>query len=401
MKDASRNSWTVRRLDEVAQVGAGNPAPQDKRLFEGGQYPFIRTSDVGKVRFGEIGSAVDHLNDEGISGLRLVPAGTILLPKSGASTFLNHRVITLRDAYVSSHLATVTAKPDLADPRYLLYALSRVSAQELLPENSYPSLNLSLIKSIKLPIPALEEQRRIVAVLDEAFEGLARARSHAEANLQNAQELFPSLLDEVFARDDWPELELQDLAHENCSLSYGIVQPGDDVEDGLPIVRPVDLDRDEIGLEGLKRINPERASSYSRTQLDGSELLLCVRGTTGTISLASDELSGANVTRGIVPIRFNDQMHRLFGFYQFRSRQLQHQIAEKTYGAALMQINIRDVKKLRLRCPPISEQIAAVERMDGIGTAHHELLSAAKTKLGDLEDLRQSLLQKAFSGELT
>lgn len=81
-------NWRYAQLKEVADIGSGNSAPQKKDLFEGGIYPFIRTSDVGQVRFGAIGGARDLLNDEGISGLRLMPAGTILMPKSGASTFL-------------------------------------------------------------------------------------------------------------------------------------------------------------------------------------------------------------------------------------------------------------------------------------------------------------------------
>ena len=180
------------RLEDAAHVGAGNPAPQDKEMFKGGKHPFFRTSDVGQVRFGELSASVDLLNDLGIASLRPVPRGTILMPKSGASTFLNHRVITGVDGYVSSHLATITAKKNLTDKRYLLYALSRVRAQELLPENSYPSLNLSLIKNIRILLPPLDEQRRIVAVLDEAFEGLDRARANVEANLRDATELFSS-----------------------------------------------------------------------------------------------------------------------------------------------------------------------------------------------------------------
>ena len=112
--------WKLRTLDELANIGAGNPAPQDKKLFEGGKYPFIRTSDVGQIRFGEINDAADLLNEKGIARLRLVPKGTVLMPKSGASTFLNHRVITTADAFVSSHLATITPKDGIADPRFLL-----------------------------------------------------------------------------------------------------------------------------------------------------------------------------------------------------------------------------------------------------------------------------------------
>jgi len=93
--------------------------------------------------------------------------------------------------------------------------------------------------------------------------------------------------------------------------------------------------------KGLKLIDPKLAQSYKRTTLRGGELLLCVRGNTGVISIATDELIGGNVTRGIVPISFNPNILQSdFGYYQFTSGFVMKQIKEKTYGAALMQINI-------------------------------------------------------------
>jgi type I restriction enzyme S subunit len=105
------------RLDKVAEVGSGNSAPQDEELFNGGYLPFVRTSDVGAIHIGSIETSRDLLTLAGARGLKLQPSGTILFPKSGASTFLNHRVFLSRDAYVSSHLATIKANNELRDIR--------------------------------------------------------------------------------------------------------------------------------------------------------------------------------------------------------------------------------------------------------------------------------------------
>ena len=391
-------------MNEISVVGAGNPAPQNDDAFSDGSYPFFRTSDVGKILFGEIATSADLLNDAARAKLRLVPAGTVLMPKSGASTFLNHRVITAVEGYVSSHLATITPNTEYADGRYLLYALDRVRAQALLPENSYPSLNLNLIKGIKIPLPPLEEQRRIVAVLDEAFDGLARARENTEANLASARELFAGAMDEALSD---PELNsrtmsLADIVTEDCTLSYGIVQPGDEIEEGLPTVRPIDLGAHYVNLRGVKRIDPARASSYARTTLVGGELLLCVRGSTGTISIAENELSGANVTRGIVPIRLNGEiLLPEVAYYCFLSRSVQQQIAAATYGAALQQINIKDVRKLQIPVPSIGKQGELLGRLSQLSEHCQTLVAGAEEDMTDLNELRQSLLQKAFAGELT
>jgi type I restriction enzyme S subunit len=156
-----------------------------------------------------------------------------------------------------------------------------------------------------------------------------------------------------------------------------------------------------IPVNGLKRIDPILAAAYRRTALTGGELLLCVRGSTGLVSNASKELSGANVTRGIVPIRF-DESHVIqeFGYYVLVSGPFQKQIREKTYGAALMQINIRDLRSIVLSFPPLLEQKRLVAKLDWLSAETQRLESIYQKKLAALDALKKSLLHQAFTGAL-
>ncbi len=157
-----------------------------------------------------------------------------------------------------------------------------------------------------------------------------------------------------------------------------------------------------VSINNLKRIDPTKADSYKRTTLTGNELLLCVRGDTGVVSLTSKELKGANVTRGIVPILFDANLVRLnFGYYQFISAGLSRQIKEKTYGAALMQINIRDVKQLKLNIPPVKIQDELLPKLNTLSDNTELLLLSYSNKLASLKELKKSILQKAFAGELS
>ncbi len=300
-------------------------------------------------------------------------------------------------------------KPSEIDPAFLhrvLYWWYTSGRTEAIQSHStgIRNLDFNAYKDLVVPLPPLEEQKRIVAILDKAFAALDRARALAEANLADAQELRENTLESVFralVRPDWI-MPLANAVHSECKLSYGIVQPGDDVDGGLPIVRPVDLKTRVITLNTLKRIAPERAEGYARTQLVGGELLLCVRGSTGEVSVASESLAGCNVTRGIVPIRFDTtRVLPEFAFFQFRSRFVRDQIAAKTYGAALMQINIKDLRELDFVVPPVSEQRKAIARAEQFFDGGARLSENYQTQLTDLANLRQSLLQKAFSGQLT
>ncbi|MFN9040840.1 MAG: hypothetical protein ACK5YO_31415, partial [Planctomyces sp.] len=165
-----------------------------------------------------------------------------------------------------------------------------------------------------------------MGILDEAFAGLATAEANAARNLQNAREIFDSHLHAVFSQrgEGWVERRLDEVTADDCSLSYGIVQPGDEVAGGIPLIRPTDMVDGEITLSGLKRIDPGAADGYARTKIQGGELLVCVRGTTGLVSIASTEVAGGNVTRGIVPVRFRGScISHDFGFFMLRSDAVQ------------------------------------------------------------------------------
>ena len=255
---------------------------------------------------------------------------------------------------------------------------------------------------VKVPTD-IKEQRRIVTLLDEAFADIATAKANAEKNLQNARELFTRISGSVLAQyvKTNQEITLEALVEPDCSLSYGIVQPGDEVADGLHIVRPVDMTTDVVMLDGLKRIDPALAHSYARTTLKGNDILLCVRGTTGTVSLAYSELAGANVTRGIVPIRFDPaKLSQRFGYYLLRSEPAQLQIQAKTYGTALQQINIRDLRQLTLPVPAPQDQEVIVQRLSALEEETKQLTAAYENKLTAVDDLKKSLLHQAFSGQL-
>jgi len=160
-------NWNFAELREVCEIGTGNSAPQDPKLFVNGKYPFFRTSDVGAVHHSDdLKQVNDWLNEEGIKSLKLYSKGTILFPKSGVSTFLNHRVIMGFDGYVSSHLATIYPRRGKALSKFVYYFLLNVDAKQLTADQAYPSLKIGEIAKIKIPLPPFEIQEKIVARIE-------------------------------------------------------------------------------------------------------------------------------------------------------------------------------------------------------------------------------------------
>jgi type I restriction enzyme S subunit len=310
------------------------------------------------------------------------------------------------EGHCSTEIFPLKPSPEL-NREYLLYWLLSNETVDRINATCtgarMPRADVKDLLSFDFPLPPLAEQQRIVAILDEAFDGIAKARANAEKNLQNARALFESHLQAVFTQcgEGWLERSLEEVVDTQCTLSYGIVQPGHEYVNGIPVVRPTDLTTKNIALDGLKRIDPKLANSYSRTTLRGDELLLCVRGSTGVVSVTTPELAGANVTRGIVPIVFAPSLLRQdFGYFLMTSEAVQSQIRAKTYGAALMQINIGDLRKIAVSFPSLKEQKVITTKLAELAAETERLKSLYQRKLVALDELKKSLLHQAFSGLL-
>ncbi|SDG91686.1 type I restriction enzyme, S subunit [Prevotella communis] len=279
------------------------------------------------------------------------------------------------------------------DAKYFYYTLLATPIRTL----GY-ARHFKLLKERSFKFPSLSEQQRIVSRLDSAFAHIDERKANAEKQLSEARALFQKALTKAMEpKEGWEEKTLSSIVHKDCSLSYGIVQPGDHKEDGVPVVRPVDFNNKVVvGHEGLKRTDKEISDAYKRTILKGGEILFCVRGTTGTMGLASKELKGCNVTRGIVPIYFDKEINLLFMYYQLLSPSLQDEIQRKTTGAALKQINIKDLRNLQLFVPSLSEQQRIVSRLDSLSAHVRELEEVLQKTIAECDALKQALLRQVF-----
>lgn len=446
--------WKTVKLGDIALVGAGNSAPQDDADFSTDGPCFVRTSDVGEVKFGTVNSSNDRLSSKGAKGMRLWKAGTILIPKSGASTFVNHRVILGLDAHVSSHLATIQAEPTRCDARYLLYYLSTVKAQDLIQDQSYPSLKLPEIAGIEIPLPQLAEQKRIVALLDEAFAGIDEAKAKAEVNITHAGsdlfetilesamngklteqwrnehpkgELASALLDKILQkrRSNWagngpyqtplePDTEslpaspaqwtyatIEQLLRDDGALSYGILKPGIPDPKGVPMVRVMDIGNGMVNDTDLMMVSKQLSDEYKRTTLEEDDIMLAVMATIGRCAIVPPHLVGANVNRALAVLKLSKLLHAQFILFAILSPRIQNLFQMNKTGAAQARINLGDLRGYAIPLPPIAEQRVIIEKLKSLLSETRRLNDLYGQKMCALIELKQSLLAQAFAGELT
>tara|TARA_B100001057_G_scaffold374422_1_gene379042 strand:+ start:1364 stop:2533 length:1170 start_codon:yes stop_codon:yes gene_type:complete len=208
-------------------------------------------------------------------------------------------------------------------------------------------------------LPNINEQQKIVIEIDSFLKKRSEALNIVKKRSESLQILKKNIYQEILNKQKikGKDYQLHKLVTDDCTLSYGIVQPGLEIENGTPIVRPVDMHKKDININKLKKIKSSIANKSKKTELFGNEILLSVRGSTGDISFSNPNLKGANVSRGVIPIRFNTKIIlKDFAYYQMMDNNLQKQIFENTYGTALQQINVRDVKKLVFKIIPLPNQ---------------------------------------------
>ena len=200
--------------------------------------------------------------------------------------------------------------------------------------------------------------------------------------------------------ESWEWVRLEDLVSPDCTLGYGIVQPMEDVINGIPIVRPVDLTSPVIGIKGLKRIDEKISNSYQRTILKGGEILFCVRASVGKLGIASSQLKGANVTRGISPLRFDYEYLTKYVFYHLQSLFSQKEINTYSRGATLQQINVEDLKTLLIALPPLAEQQRIANEVERWFAVIDELESNEGDLLKAIDQAKSKILDLAIHGKL-
>lgn len=392
-----RKGWEYKKLGEVATFingDRGKNYPSAKDFVESG-VPFINAGHLnnGIINYDKMNYIT--INKYNSLGSGKIIKNDILFCLRGS---LGKYAIVAEDSMGAIASSLVIIRPfQNADNRFIAHFLSSAKIKEYIANNnngsSQPNLSAKSVASFIIPLPTLSTQLAIVSELDKINE-LIRLKKEQLKDFGNlAQSLFYEMFgDPVENEKGWEVKKLNEIVSDNCSISYGIVQPGDGVENGVPVVRPVDMTKTFVSRKGLKNTTKEISDSYKRTILKGNEILMCVRGTTGLISMATPELQGCNVTRGIAPIECGPTCDKWFVFYQILNPAIQHHIAEYTRGIALKQINMKDVRDIPLCLPPLSLQRLFAQRIEQIEREKSEV----QKSIQDLETLLASRMQYWF-----
>ena len=258
---------------------------------------------------------------------------------------------------------------------------------------------LETLRQLDVPLPPLPEQQRIVAILDEAFDGIATAKANAEKNLQNARALFESHLQSVFTErgEGWVDRTLDKVCVvERGSSPRPIKNFFTTAADGVNWIKIGDTEEGgKYVFTTGQKITPEGAKQ-SRYVKEGDFIL------TNSMSLGRPYIMKTDgyIHDGWFVLRLGDGIDSEFFYYLLSSSYVQGQFHTLAAGAVVKNISGDLVKRAVLPIPPLAQQHDLAERFVEFSEETQRLETIYQQKLTALDDLKKTLLHQAFSGAL-
>ena len=397
-----KQGWKIKKLSAVMTIErGGSPRPIEKYLTDSSDgINWIKISDA-TASDKYIYETQQKITREGLNKTRLVHEGDFLLSNSMS---FGRPYIMKTTGCIHDGWLVLRNKPEFElDKDFLYHLLSSPYVfqqfDRLAAGSTVRNLNIGLVSSVIIPIPPLPEQQRIVTVLDEAFASIAQVKANAERNLVNARELFEAVLREIFSnrQDSWKEKSLEELGQITSSKR---IYKNEYVKEGVPFYRIKEVKElahdKEISIElYISDIRYKEIKEVFGVPLEG-DLLMTAVGTIGEIYIVKKDdkfyFKDGNV------LWFKDFESIDPYFLKFALSAFVEKIKKLSIGAAYNALTIEKIEKHKILIPPLSEQRAIIEKLEALSAETKRLEGIYQSKLAALEELKKSVLARAFEG---
>lgn len=394
-----KKGWEVRPLGTVIVFAGGGTPSKGVARYWIGDIPWVSPKDV---KLDVIYDSEDHVNLEAVenSATKLLPRDSILVvTRSGILARTVPIAIAGRDLTVNQDLKALLPSKK-CDPKFLFYFLKAREAnllEKVTRGATVHRIATDDIRHLALPLPPLPEQKRIVEVLDKAFEGLAAAKANAEANLQNARELFESIKADALASHGAgsAEVQLADVA----TIESSLVDPRGAAYGDLPHVGAGNMISDSDEIIDVKTAKEEGLISGKYLFETGVVLYSKIRPYLRKV--VRPEFRGL-CSADVYPLVADKRMlDRDFLYHLLLGERFTQYAIKGSDRAGMPKVNREHLFGFRFRLPSVTVQKQVVEKIETAFAARARLEATWRNKSSDIDHLKQSLLQKAFAGELT
>ena len=404
--------WKTKRLGDVCSFENGDRGKNypSRSEFVNEGIPFINAGHLTEQ--GIDLSSLNYISKEKFDqlGSGKIITGDILFCLRG-SLGKSAIVDTLKEGAIASSLVIVRSGNLILNKFLMAYFKSSLCSKLIFRYSNgaaQPNLSAQSLKYFEIPIPPLSEQKRIVAILDEAFEGCDRAIRNTEKNLANARELFESYLNAIFTKkgDWWENKKLEDI----CSIKHGFAFKGEfftnEPSDYILLTPGSFYESGGYREQGGKTKYYVGEIPYSYILKKGDFLFAMTEQAVGLLGSSlivpeSDRFLH-NQRLGLMQVFDGFEYYNDFFFYQFNTQRFRDAVQSTASGVKVRHTSPKKLGAITVFFPPtIAAQKVIADTLNDLYSEIQNLETIYRQKLAALKELKQSILQKAFTGELT
>lgn len=383
--------WPTKKLGEVCEIKNGFAFKSSDFTNEG--IPLIRISNVkfsGEIDLSESAKLPDSYKKKYSSFL--VKKGDILIAMSGATTGKTGLYNLSNQALLNQRVGKFEPDLDLIDSRYLNYLSKHISNDVLNRAKgmAQPNISSKTIESIKIPLPPLSEQKRIVEKIEKLFAKIDEAERLRSEALSASAVLLSSAIHQVFSRakkEGWTNKTFGEIVEIDTTRN---------TKNYLPFIGMEDVESHSgnfIGSRDPKKVKSTTFHFDTRHVLYGK-----LRPYLNKVFVPNFE---GHCSTEFLPLLPDDKfLIREWLSIWLRYEKTVDSIMRTNSGSRMPRANMDRVKEFKIPFPSIAEQRKIVDYLDSLSKKTQKLIAYQKSQLKDLEELKQSILYKAFQGEL-
>lgn len=395
--------WQVKTLGDVCEVVNGGTPKTGVDEYWGNEHLWITPAEMGKRLNPYIGDTERKITSQGLknSSARILPPNSVILSSRAP---IGHLVINTKPMATNQGCKGLVPNDELSY-KYLFYFL--MANVDLLNDlgtgATFKELSGGKLKEVKIPLAPLSVQQRIVAILDQAFEGIAKARANAEQNLQNARALFESHLQSVFTQrgEGWVESNLDKV----CDLiTCGVAATPKYVDEavGVPFLSAQNVRDGEVVLDKFRHVSIEfhRELTKKNKPTKGDVLYSRVGSKFGEAGVVEHDFE-FSVYVSLTLIKPKPLILNSYFLKHYLNSAFVKSIALKSISSSgVPNLNVKDVRQFPIKLPSLSNQEKFVQEINKLRVETQRLEALYQRKIACLDELKKSLLQQAFSGAL-
>ncbi len=411
--------WEVKKLGDVCDIELGKtPYRKDPSLWDTKKNTTNVWLSIADLLLSEnkiVSNSKEFISDKAVKISKIVKKGTLLV---SFKLTLGRLAFAGKDLFTNEAIASLYIKNEDEIDKYFLYQYLSFFDWNKATEGDIKvkgkTLNKAKLKELNIYFPkSLPEQKRIVSILDKVFEAIDKAKANAEKNLKNAKELFESYLQGVFdpstrsgqEGEDWVEKRLSEIT---SKIGSGATPRGGKAsykEKGISLVRSMNVHDFEFREKNLAFIDEVQADALSNVILQEYDILLNITGASiARCCIIPKQYLPARVNQHVSIIRVKqDLVFPLFLGSLLTSKFFKDQILEiGEQGATRQAITKAQLENFKIVIPKtITEQKQIVQELNILASKTQKLETIYHQKIDNLEELKKSILQKAFNGELS